>query len=254
MKRTLLLIIMLLVPCFSASLLGHETTIAINADNSATVTERYSLSLSEPERNLFDNISNTNVNSLTQWQTFIPQITTYVIGNVSNLRISTSQASGGQFGSEVKLEYTVPNFPTKTGIEGRYEDYAITGDKFKYYDANTSTFNIDISSDLTITLPSTIADSDILSVSPEPWFSSGKNMRWISGTRSNNFTVQYRKEIAISESFDITRLINTYFFQKPLYGGLITATVLLSIFYRKQIAGLITESFTPEEEIQLPKK
>ncbi|NYZ80209.1 hypothetical protein H0N95_03105, partial [Candidatus Micrarchaeota archaeon] len=63
-----------------------------------------------------------------------------------------------------------------------------------------------------------------------------------------------RKEIKISESFDLNRLIDTYFIKNPIYGGVIAIAIILSLVYRKQIISLVGESFSSEDEIQPPKR
>ncbi|MEM0372435.1 MAG: hypothetical protein QXO69_01135 [archaeon] len=252
-SRAFALFIMLLATPLAVVTLEHDVILKVNSDNSASVTERYLLGLNENETALFNKISESNVNSITEWQKLLPGMNAYVLGETPSFQISTSTASGGQFGNEVKIEYSIVNFSSKVETSGRYEVYRINGTQFRFYDANTGIFSIG-SADLTIILPDEVTSANILETTPKPWISSGNSLRWISGTSTNSFTVVYRKEIKISESFDFNRLIETYFVKNPFYGGLIVAVVIVSIAYRKQIISLISESFSSEEEIQPPKR
>lgn len=238
---------------FSVTTLEHDVIAKINSSGDATVTERYLLGLNDNETTLFNAISESNVNNITEWQRLLPSIDAYVLGTPSSVQISTSKASGGQFGNEVKLDYTISNFSVKTETTGRYEIYKIDGTQFRFYDENTGIFSIG-SADLTVILPDETTSADVLETTPAPWITSGSSLRWISGTSTNSFIVLYRKEIKISESLDFNRLIDTYFIKNPVYGGVIAIAVALSIVYRKQIISVVGESFSSEDEIQPPKR
>jgi hypothetical protein len=256
MKNTLIAVIALLVimpTAFCASQLEHDVLVEINTAGNATVTESFVLNLNENEETLFDTISQKSTNNLTEWQKLYSDIQPYVLGNITSFQISTSKISGGQFGNEVRLEYTISDFAHKTDTIGRYDYYLINESQFAYYNARIGYFNIG-SSDLTIVLPDTDKDTDLLSAKPQPWVSNNNNLRWISGTTASTFRIEYKQEIAISESFDLNRLIDTYFIKKPMYGAAIVLVIVFCIFFRKQIISLIGESFYSEGEIKLPKK
>lgn len=247
-----ILTILLLNTGLAKSLLNHDIIIDVSKQGTATVTERFVFGLEGDEIKQFNDISITRTNNIEAWHNFDNEVNKYVLGNSSIPKISTTKISQGQFGYEIKLEYTVKNFAKKIKTEGRYEIYEIKADSFLLY--NNSIFSLPKNTDLIISLDSSLDPKDILEIMPTPWTTINKqSFKWISGTYTNIFYIKYKIETGISEGLTTKSLIN-FFIKKPVYGASLLIILLLAITYRKQISELISESFTGEEGITLPKR
>lgn len=253
MKKLVLLFcfVLLISPVLGKELLTHDTVININEQGDAEITERFVLSLNEFESSQFEQLSQLKTMDVSTWNNFYYEINTYAIGEISSMKISTTQISGGQFGNEVRFEYEVAGFATKVEEVGRHETYSIDKEKLRFYDDQALKFILPGTTDLTISLPES---SETIELIPEPWITIGENtFRWVAGTFTSEFRVKYQIEKDISESFDIGRIVN-YFVDNPLYGIVILIIIALTVIYRKQIFGLISESFAGEGEVEMPKK
>lgn len=239
--------------CLAVSLLGHDLIANIDSDGNAVIKERYVLGMvNNDERTEFDRIAATGVNNVENWNDFAPFIDTNVNLEIENLKISTAKASGGQFGSEVLLEYNVKGLADKTEKIGRYEVFLIKKEKFKFYNTSSMIFNLE-NADLTVILPVTVTETDIIETIPTPFFKTGNTLRWV-GTSTDDFLIQYRVPQDILSSLSPAELFREYFLENPIQGATIAIILILLIIYRKKISTIISESLIVEEEIQLPKK
>jgi len=252
MKKTLSFLLIFLIiasPVIAKKIVSHDISIEVK-DSNASVTERYLLGLNSTEAVEFDNISITSTSELSAWQRFYDKINVS-LKNPENLMISSTKIGGGQFGYEVKLEYSVKNFAPKIEELGRYEKRVINGKQFTFYDNNTNVLNIPVGTDLNIILIG-VKPENVEKVIPTPWISDKTSFKWIGGTYTSDFEIIYKTEKTVSESFGIKQTIKKIV-TDPIYAGIIIIILILLIIYRKQLARIIIESFT-EEEIELPKK
>ena len=232
------------------NLLNHDIIIDVSKQGTALVTERFVFGLEGDEIKQFDDISATRTNNLNAWHNFDSQVNKYVLGNSSALKISTTKISQGQFGYEIKLEYSVKNFAKKTETKGRYETYEINESSFLLY--KNKIFSLPKNTDLTISLDSSVDSKNILELTPTPWTIINKqSFKWVSGTYTDIFYIKYKVETGISEGLTAKSLLD-FFIKKPVYGVSLLIILILTITYRKQISELISESFTGEEGITLP--
>ncbi len=253
-KIYLILILFVLIAntTMAKTLMNHEIIVDVTKQGSANVVERFVFGLEGDEIKQFDDISATRTNNLETWHEFDNRINQYVLGNTSGIKISTTKINQGQFGYEIKLEYSIKNFAKKVDTEGRYQIYEINATSFLLY--KNGTFSLPESTDLTISLDSNIKPEDIIAISPTPWTTINKqSFKWISGTYTKTFYIKYKIEASISEGLTINNLLN-FFIRKPVYGTSLIIILIISIIYRKHISELIAESFSGEEGITMPRR
>lgn len=256
MKKLLVLFcLLLLIPSGLGlkELLKHEIIVNLDAIGGTKVTERFVLSLDKNAYIVFEDLSKSPQAGVETWNTFLDEIDICVLGERSPVTISTSRIGQGQFGNEVKFEYTISDFATFLGGRGRYVRYSIDGNKFKFYDNVSGIFSIPAKTDLWIKLDPNLAGSKITNAVPEPYQKEDKTARWVGPSTTGTFLINYETEKGIGESFDINRIINLLI-ETPVYTITILIIIALIIIYRKQIIGLVSESFAGEEEIEMPKR
>ncbi len=255
MKKAFLIILLISIMAtgtLAKTLLNHDIIIDVSKKGAASVTERFVFGLEGDEIKQFEDISATRTNDLNSWHEFDTRINKYVVGNSSAVKISTTKISQGQFGYEIKLEYTVSEFAKEVKTQGRYEIYEINSSSFLLY--HNGIFSLPKNTDLTISLDPSVTPKDILEITPTPWTTINKqSFKWISGTYTNIFVIRYQIETSISEGLTLSNILN-FFIKKPEYGVSLLVIILLTITYRRQISELISESFTGEETIVLPKR
>ena len=234
------------------TMLNHDMIIDVSRQGTAEIIERFVFGLEGSEIFEFDEISRTLTNDVSIWNDFDIRIKTYAKDNTSIVKISSTKISQGQFGYEIKLEYEVDEFAKVIETQGRYSIYEINGDSFLFNEE--SVFSIPKNTDLTISLDSTVAEEDIIEIIPTPWTTiNEQSFKWVSGTHTNLFYLKYQVETGISESFSLQSFIN-FFIEKQVYGAALIIMALLATAYRKQISELISESFTGEENIEMPRR
>ena len=250
---TLFILSILLTTGISKTLLNHDIIVDVSKQGTATITERFVYGLQGEEVKQFNNLSITRTNDLKAWHEFDNNINQYVVGNTSGIKISTTTINQGQFGYEIKLEYSIEQFAKKINTQGRYETYEINGNSFLMQEGQV--FSLPKNTDLTISLDTSINPEDIIEIIPTPWTIINKqSFKWISGTYSDTFLIKYKVETSISEGLTPKSILN-FFIKKPVYSASILVIILLTIIYRKQLTELISESFIGEEEtIIMPKR
>ena len=70
---------------------------------------------------------------------------------------------------------------------------------------------------------------------------------------TSKFSLSYQVEKGISESLSIERIAN-FLVSNPIYLAALVILIILTLIYRKELKGLISESFAGEEEVIEPKK
>ena len=255
MKKAALILILLFLlvnTSMAKTLMNHEIIVDVSKQGTANVIERFVFGLEGDEIKQFDDISTTRANDIQAWHQFDNRINQYVLGNSTGMKISTTKINQGQFGYEIKLQYTIKNFAKKMRMEGRYQIYKINASSFLLY--QNGTFSLPESTDLTISLDPSIKPEEIIGINPTPWTTINKqSFKWISGTYSKTFYIKYEVETSISEGLTINNLIN-FFIRKPVYGTSLIIILILSLIYRKHISELISESFSGEEGITMPRR
>ncbi|MFH0986708.1 MAG: hypothetical protein V1911_01525 [Candidatus Micrarchaeota archaeon] len=238
----------------AATLQNHDIYVQVGETGDAAVIENFVLTLTESEAYSFDKLSERNA-QLEEWTGFSDSIKTNMLNaSAESIEISTTKISGGQFGYQVQLKYTASGLAKPVSEAGRIRVYEISKESFSFYNAAQDYFAIPTSSRLTISLPDSISESDILETVPKPWtVTNKKTLIWTGGTYSGDFSIKFQKEMAISESFDINRIME-YLMQNPVYSVVIILFLILAVIYRREITGLITESFAGEEEVLPPKR
>lgn len=261
MKRLLVMflitfsIILFLAPAINArSLESHFITVDLDVDGNANVQESYTIGLEAATNDFtaFNNISAEAKNNVSVWQIFMKDINISLLGSVSDLLITSSKQRN--FG-QVNLEYRIEGFAKLLEEKGRFTVWGITGDSFTFYDVKNDIFSIPSKTTLWIRFSK---DYEIIETKPlpslGPYIENNVVYRlgWI-GPLISEFSVKYRAEKGISESFDIMRLFD-FFVENPIYGVAALIIIALVIIYRKQIIGIISEGFAGAEEIEPPKK
>ena len=258
MKKSLVFLICFLVllgTVEARSLESHVSTIDIDDYGNADVKENYVMFLEEVtgDFSLFEDVSRQAKNDITVWQTFLPIIEINAIGDVEELLISSFKQRG--FGY-VNLEYKVPGFSKVISQQGRFTIMEIDEDEFKFYNESSVFFTIHSKTTLWIKFNKNF---EIIENKPSPtlgpYVADEEKivMGWTGPSHLNEFSTKYKVERGISESFGMTRILD-FFVGNPVYGIVVVILIILIVIYRRQIAGLISEGFAGEEEIEAPKK
>lgn len=258
MKRLLImfLFMLFLVSTISArSLESHFITVDLDASGNAVVLESYTMGLEIASNDFtaFDNISAEAKDNIGIWQTFMKDIDISLVGEASELLITSSKQRN--FG-QVNLEYKVNNFAKLLEERGRFTVWGITEDLFTFYDAESGIFTIPSKTTLWVRFDK---DYEIVETKPTP--SLGPyiedevvyRLGWTGPLPTTEFSVKYKAEKGISESFDVMRIFG-FFVENPVYGVAVLIIIVLLIIYRKQIIGVVSEGFAGAEEIEPPKK
>lgn len=236
------------------SLESHSITINVDDNGNAKIIEVYTIFLDAATNDFtaFDQVSSEAKNNLTAWQTFMRDIDTSMVGFKDVVISSSKQRSF----AAVNLEYTSDNFARVAGVRGRFTEFEIPENRFKFYDLTNDILSIPSKTTLWITFSK---DYQILETKPTPSLgpyvenNAVYRIGWLGPLPTSDFLVRYQQEKTLSESFDLTR-IASFFTDNPIYGIALLIIIGLVVIYRRQIIGLISESFTGEEEIETPKK
>jgi hypothetical protein len=245
---------------FGKELAGHSITVVLDRDGGAQITEKYTLQLNASDYEDFGSIAKSTSTDLSMWQAFFPDIDTSAEGNVSSLTTAASTAGAGNFGNNVILTYSIDNFANMTGKTGRDISYEVYGSEFSFYQTDIGKFVLPWKTDLQIKFAPPIKKTDIVDVAPSPSQSAMVDDKytlfWYGSRVDSTFYVTYQVEESVSE-FDLSSAIDSlylFFYGNPAYALAAAIGVVIIIVYRRPIAGLVTESFGSEEEIEMPKR
>ncbi len=255
MQKTALVLCLILFSSIALARSIESRSITIDMDSSGTghVVEVYTISLDPTTSDFadYDSTSRQAGSNLGVWQSFLGDIKIAVKG-YSNLLISSAKERDFV---QLSLQYDVKNLAKVVEQKGRFTVYGIGKDSFNFYDAN-GLFTIPFKTTLWIKLNK---DYQILDTKPIPSLgpyienNAVNRMGWTGPLPTSEFSVKYQVETAISESFDLNRLI-IFFEENPVYGITVLIILALGYIYRKQLWGLISEGFAGEEEIESPRK
>lgn len=265
MKKILLVFLLLTAIVFAKSVEDRLITAELDKDGKAHVIEEYTVSFSNSgEVSEFNALAGTN--ELSAWKAFSDVIEPVFFGEKQNLQIVSKTDSLG-FG-RVLLDYYLPEFAKQANGSGRFTIMGMLPNQFSFYNPENGVLTVP--SKTTIRFVVILPAAELLEVekyvtaSPTALFlgpyvdqKAGKVTYMIRGPASaSNFAFSYTIEKGIGE-FDVQKIVDTVYawaFTNPIYTLVILTIIVLIAVYRREIAGLITESFEGEEEIEFPKK
>jgi hypothetical protein len=250
----------------AASIDSHTIGIDIDANGNAHVTEAYSLNLSDDEALKFDELRNRSsaTSEAWMWSNINPEIDMHVLGERSSIVIIAQSEPA----HTVTIDYNIPNFARIITEEGRFVTRGIFIGQLAMYDAVSGLMHIPASTTLKISVaglqvPRKELLKDYFEVRPDipgadTTLAGDKVQYTLKGELAiPELTIAFKEEKAIGESWGIERLVRSiggFFMSNMSYNLVLVIIVILVVIYRKEIFGLVTESFGGEQEIEPPRK
>jgi hypothetical protein len=253
----------------ASSLDRQDVTVSLDKDGNAKVAEEYIVRLDTSEYADFDNASRTGLSDLWRWERFIERNTVVVLGERDSLAVIGKRDQLG-FG-HVTVTYSIPNFAKQLKEEGRIVTRGLTGEQFALYNAVGKLLIIPAKTTLQIQLDDIRKDpredpGKYVEVSPpgidintgRPVMISNRiTCTWRGPFAAGNFSLEFQIEKGLAESWGFEKMLaylGDAFMKNPIYTVAVLIVVVLVAIYRREILGLIAESFAGEERVERPKK
>lgn len=265
MKKILLVFLLLTAVMFAKSIEDCLITVNLDKSGNAHVIEEYTISFSNTgEVSEFNSLA--GVNELSAWKGFSDAIEPTFFGEKQDLHIVSKKDSLG-FG-KVLLEYMMYGFAKESNGSGRFTVRSMMPNQTVFYNSESGVLTVPPKTTIqfVVELPKAelIEVDKYVTASPTALFlgpyadqKAGKVTYIIRGPASApDFIFSYTIEKGIGE-FDIQKIADTVYswaFTNPIYTLVILTIIVLAAVYRREITGLVTESFAGEEDIELPKK
>ena len=254
--RCVLLLLLLLSASLAAQVIDHEIRIGLHEDGSAYVEQEYLLRVGGDEEKSFESLIRDGASFPDLGQYGISKVITYPSAD-ENVVMELTQSDF----AVVVLQYTVPEIVEGVEKIGKQELTGITQNAFSFYNGQTIALPYDPPTTLVISMPNTLRLAR--EVTPPAYStsngldSSGQKVTYYEWNykkpfTSSKFEVLYEKEIPLQSQLSL-RGITSEIREKygnPVY--LIAGVILLAIgvWYRKEIALLLSESFTGEPVLE----
>jgi len=262
----ILVLFLVLISCANAiSLEDRLITIKLDTNGKAHVIEEFTISFSTTTE--VDNFKGlAGINELSAWKNFFNIIEPSVLGEKTNLQIVSKVDSLG-FG-RILIDYYVSNCAKLENESGRFLTKNVRSNQTSFYDAENKIFTLPPKATLQfqVFLPKIELYNveNYVTTFPSALFSgpyvdqkTGTATYIIRGPASaSEFSFSYKIEKGLGE-WDVQNIINTIYtwaFTNPIYTLVILTVIVLVVVYRYEIFNLLVESFSGEEEVELPKR
>lgn len=259
-----LIALALLSPALGKELIAEDIKITLDTTGNAAVLEEYRFVLESTDYPEFDSRIGSQVPE--DWRSFSSGIGPHVLGDRREVAVSAVRdwQRSPNYGV-VKIAYKVPGFVKKISETGRLATYGVSAEQFAFYATEGKTLYLPPKVTVYIQLDKgfeEILRKNGIEVEPAPYTSytdsEGRGIYlWRGPLTSAVLGLRYSAELGITESLGFERLyqgIYEFFSTNPVYAIAVLIVLVLAVIYRKQILGLVSESFVGEESVETMKK